>query len=345
MTTTTTNDRSTLAVQIKSVSTGSSTSLETASEQPIAEQPLDDSSRVSFKEVRFRTMTSMETVIPDAPEEISPEDVWDNIAYFARYWNLDFAQGTALKELRDKLQDVDHHYNRPNVVIRYLRTQKFNIAKAEKMFRDSLAWRMHHGVDTMMDDYKPPEDLLQKYPGAILMGLDRDGDPVFMSRMGATDISGMLKKYGHADMLRYEIYKRESALCGAWLKEWEDESRRPIRQLLVIEDLDGLSRKIISSKVAALYGDAMHIDQNMYPDSAKKIIIIRTPAVFRAVWALVKRFFPDFMQQKMEFAGYHNYLQVLEKYLDPEILPPCVNPDGKGGAVPDMPQNFEGGKI
>ena len=71
----------------------------------------------------------------------------------------------------------------------------------------------------------------------------------------------------------------------------------------MIEDLDGLSRKIISSKIAALYGDAMNMDQNMYPDCAKKIIIIRTPAIFRAVWSLVKRFFPDFVQQKMAFVG------------------------------------------
>ena len=81
----------------------------------------------------------------------------------------------------------------------------------------------------MVHDYKPPEDLVQKYPGAILMGQDKQGDPVFMSRMGATDTSGMLKKYGHADMLRYVIYKRENVLTGTWLKEWEEESRRPIR--------------------------------------------------------------------------------------------------------------------
>lgn len=339
MTTATTTDGPALAVQVKSVS--GSTMPETALDHP----EMDDSSNAKLKSVRFRTSTSMESLIPDASEHSVLEDEWENIAYFARYWDLDFAQGTALTELRDKLQDVDHHYNRPNAVIRYLRTQKFNVAKAEKMFRECLVWRQHHGVDTMMDDYEPPEDLLQNYPGAILMGRDKDGDPVFMSRMGVTDISGMLKKYGHADMLRYEIFKRESALCGSWLKVWQEESGRPIRQLLVIEDLHGLSRKILSSKVAALYGDAMHIDQNMYPDSAKKIIIIRTPAVFRAAWALVKRFFPDHMQQKMEFAGCHNYLQVLEKYLDPEILPPCVNPEGKGEAVPDMPPNFEGGKI
>jgi hypothetical protein len=345
MTNTKSTDHPALTVHAKSIL--SSTSIEKALEQAVEDQDfgMNESSGSAVKEVRFRTMTSMESIIPDPPEDVIPQDDWENIAYFARYWDLDFSQGSALTELRDKIQDVDHNYNRPNVVIRYLRTQKFNVAKAEKMFRDSIAWREQHGVDTMVHEYKPPEELLEKYPGAILAGRDKDGDPVFMSRMGVTDISGMLKKYGHADMLRYEIYKRESALRGTWLKEWQEESRRPIRQLLVIEDLDGLSRKIISSKVAALYGDAMHLDQNNYPDSAKKIIIIRTPAIFRAVWALVKRFFPDFMQQKMEFAGYHNYLQVLEKYLDLEILPPCVNPDGKGQAVPDMPPNFDGGKV
>ena len=293
--------------------------------------------------LKVRFDSNIASIIPNSAEITFPEDAWHNVAYFIRYWKLDFSQGNVLTDLRDRIRDVDHPHNRPGVVIRYLRTQKYDLNKAEKMFRDSLKWREEHGVDTMVQEFKPPTELTDKYPGAILKGRDKEGDPVFMSRMGVTDVHGMLQKYGHSEMIRYEIFKRESAVCGSWLADWQEESQRPIRHILIIEDLHGLSRKALSSKVASLYGDVMHLDQQHYPDVAKKIVIIRTPAIFRVAWALVKHFFPDYIQRKMEFAGYSNYMKVLEKYLDPAILPDCVHPAGKGEAVPGMPCNFEGG--
>ena len=299
----------------------------------------DRNSRVRFRSERGNT------VIPAAVLSNIPEDAWHNVAYYIRYWNLDFVQGKAFTDLRDRLNDVHHEYNRPGVCVRYLRTKHFNVKKAEKMFRDSLIWRADHQVDKLMLEYEPPTEILEKYPGAILKGCDKDGDPVFLSRMGVTDVPGLLQKYGHDGMIRYEIYKRESAMQGSWLPEWEQKSHRPIRHILIIEDLHGLGRKLLSSKIAGLYGDAMDVDQNHYPDSAKKIIIIRTPLIFRAVWTVVKRFFPDFIQRKMEFTGCNNYLEVLEKYMDLDILPPCINPDGHGEAAPGMPPSFAGGEI
>eukprot|EP00545_Synedropsis_sp_CCMP1620_P011995 CAMPEP_0119024168 /NCGR_PEP_ID=MMETSP1176-20130426/31370_1 /TAXON_ID=265551 /ORGANISM="Synedropsis recta cf, Strain CCMP1620" /LENGTH=355 /DNA_ID=CAMNT_0006979389 /DNA_START=51 /DNA_END=1118 /DNA_ORIENTATION=+ len=277
-----------------------------------------------------------------------PEDTWDNVDYCIAFFNMDNRQGVALLELRDMLSDVQHAYNRPNMVSRYLRTQHFDTLKAERMFRDMLAWRIQHQVDDIIlegGNYKPPPEILDKYPGAILKGCDKDGDPVFLSRMGVTDMIGLVDKYGHEDMLRFEIFKRESCMVGSWLPDWERKSGRPVKHILIIEDMQGLSRRLLSVKVAALYGEAMDMDQANYPDAAKKIIIIRAPAVFRLAWTMAKRFFPLFIQQKMEFCGPSDYLKVLEKYMDLDHLPPCIYPAGRGHAAPGQPCNFEGGRI
>jgi CRAL/TRIO domain len=114
---------------------------------------------------------------------------------------------------------------------------------------------------------------------------------------------------------------------------------------LIIEDLQGLSRKVISSHIASFYGETMHLDQTNYPDTAKKIIITRTPIIFRMVWSIVKHFFGAHIVEKMEFAGGHNYLQVLEKYIDLEILPSCIFSKGNGEAVSGMSSSFQGGEI
>ena len=45
----------------------------------------------------------------------------------------------------------------------------------------------------------------------------------------------------------------------------------------------------------------------------------------------------------MVFTGPSDYLQVLDKYVDREVLPPCIYKEGKGSAIDCMPQNFEGG--
>ena len=47
----------------------------------------------------------------------------------------------------------------------------------------------------------------------------------------------------------------------------------------------------------------------------------------------------------MVFSGPHNYLEVLEKYVDLDVLPPCIVPGGKGRVAIDMPPRFEGGLL
>lgn len=275
-----------------------------------------------------------------------PVDCWENVDFFTRYWNLNEEESTKLLELQDELQDVDHALNTPNFAIRFLRTKAFHVAKAATMFRDMVAWRMGNSVDTLCKDYEPPTKLYNMYPGAILRGTDHHGDPIFLSRMGVTDLPGLLQVYGHEELLRFEIFKRESACNGTWLHAWEQRQGRPIRQITVIEDLHGLSRRIICSKVAQLYGAAMELDQSNYPDLAKKIYVIRAPAIFRAVWSMAKHFFPPFIRDKMEFCGSHDYLNVLEENMDLSILPPCIHPKGgRGEAAPGFSPNFEGGRV
>lgn len=47
----------------------------------------------------------------------------------------------------------------------------------------------------------------------------------------------------------------------------------------------------------------------------------------------------------MVFSNPKNYLEVLEKYIDLDILPPCIYSDGKGCVAIGMPPRLEGGLI
>lgn len=313
----------------------------------LEEMQKGDASAKNNKLVEERGVSSSSTDHGGATTTVIPEDTWSNIDYFIQFWGMNESQVAAFLELRDLLVDVEHPYNRPNMVVRYLRTQNFHPAKSEQMFRNMLVWRYKNQVDDILvgGNYEAPPEILTMYPGAILNGCDRDGDPVFLSRMGVTDMVGLVEKYGHDDMLRFEIFKRESCMAGSWLPNWEQKAGRPVKHIVIIEDMHGLGRRLLSAKVGALYGEAMELDQNNYPDACKKIIIIRAPAIFRAAWTVAKRFFPLFIQQKMEFCGPSDYLKVLEKYMDLDILPSCIHPEGQGEAAPGQPPNFLGGRI
>ena len=74
------------------------------------------------------------------------------------------------------------------------------------------------------------------------------------------------------------------------------------------------------------------------------MIIIRAPAIFRYVWAIAKNFFDPWAVAKMTFTGPDDAEEKLSRFMDLEVLPPCVSPKyGKGKAAEGMPQRFEGG--
>lgn len=274
----------------------------------------------------------------------STKDEWPNAAYFIKHHKLTKAQTEALMEVRERIRDVEHPHNRPGAVIRYMRSRKFDVEKSEFMIRDLVAWRIRNRVDHILTEYEPPRLIADMYPGAILKGTDLAGDPIFVSRTGVTDLPGLLAKFGQDELIKYEIYRREAVMEGDWVKEWEREAGRPIQSSIVVEDLQGLSRRLLASSVRTFYGFVTEMDTRYYPESNKKIIIIRAPGVFRFVWAVGKKFYDPKVVNKMEFCGADNYLSVLSRYVDLDVLPRCINPEGSGEARAGS-RNFDGGDV
>jgi hypothetical protein len=62
-------------------------------------------------------------------------------------------------------------------------------------------------------------------------------------------------------------------------------------------------------------GESMILDQDSYRETAKKLLIIRAPTIFRMVWAIFKHFFDAGVVQKMVFCGTSGYEKVLEEFV------------------------------
>lgn len=74
------------------------------------------------------------------------------------------------------------------------------------------------------------------------------------------------------------------------------------------------------------------------------MIIIRAPHIFRFAWKTIKGFFSEESRSKMIFAE-SNYLGELSKWMDIDVLPRCINPNGHGETAIGMPKYMEGGRI
>jgi len=87
---------------------------------------------------------------------------------------------------------------------------------------------------------------------------------------------------------------------------------------------------------------------DFYPGYTKRVIIIRAPSVFTIAWSICKHFYTPHFKKIFTFANNGNYLDVVDEFIDREVLPPIINPEtGKGTPMPGYFEqvHMEGGKI
>lgn len=258
-------------------------------------------------------------------------------------WDLSQDQINKMRELELKLYDVTHWKNNPFEVVRFM-MGPLGYKPAERLFRRMVAWRIDNDVDTILQDYTPPPVLMDYVPSAILHGLDHDGDPIYLERAGATDAASLLKKFGQKTLIHHLIWLRELCGRGEWIKDHEERMGRPITQVTIVYDLAGLNSRHMRPGVLPFFGTMMRLTQDYYTGPVKRMVIIRAPSIFRVVWGIVKHFFDPWAVAKMTFSGPNDHEEVLSRFMDLSVLPPCVSPEhGQGYAADGMPQRFEGG--
>ena len=281
-----------------------------------------------------------------ATATIVPEDPWSEtkLKEAVEVWNLTPSQEQQLRVLQIKLKDIQHEWNDPHVVLGYCTTSPDGFQTAEASFRAMIEWRLHNRVDELLTNYKPNPLVLDNSPIAFLKDYDKDGDPIYLERGGAVDVKGLLERFSRDELMQHAIWLREVQSSGAWVDEYERRQGRPVCNITVVYDLEGLCARHLQPSVLGWFQQLMRITENYYPGPIKRMIIIRAPAIFRIGWATIKHFFSAESQDKMIFAD-SDHLAVLEKYMDLDALPSCINPTGKGETAIGMPKRMEGGLI
>lgn len=130
------------------------------------------------------------------------------------------------------------------------------------------------------------------FPGAVLMGLDKDGDPVFVGRMGVIVGACLLRRFGRPEMIQHAIWTKKLVSNGAYVRDYELSQGRHVKPVTSIEDADGLPLLQFAAhrELLSVFGEATQIIQDNYPETVKWGIIIRAPTHFAVIWNTFQHF-------------------------------------------------------
>ncbi|CAB9507743.1 SEC14-like protein 4 [Seminavis robusta] len=281
----------------------------------------------------------------------------ENLFNVSSLWKLDTTAQNLLRQLGKSLSDIDHWKNDPYEVVRFLYRFEMDLSKSEKVFRSMVQWRAENNMDTFMERYQEPPEIFNLYPACMLAGLDKDGDPILVNRIGSYDALGMHQQVGSDAMLDVdsfllELFSTRSNGIPSHL-DWQQYHYEPMTgkrfsQFTVVVDLHGLSVRQFRPALFGLLQESAHSNQYHYPGLAKRVIVNRAPKIFRMGWNIVKNFYDEQSMRLLKFVTDDDYLEELQKYMDVEVLPAVINPvNGKGKQMPGYMEKIklEGGRI
>lgn len=260
--------------------------------------------------------------------------------------NLTPAQQATLVKFKAKVKDIIKPTHDDFFLVKWLIARAWDVAKAEKMFREDHEWRQKNDIDNVLTNYVPPEVLTKFYSGGY-HGVSKAGFPIWIEIMASNDQKGLYNSVTKKEIVYYRAYLAEKMFREIG-PELTKKSGKQIDQAIQIIDLDGLGLKHLWLPAVETYTEILALAEAHYPESLHAAYVINAPVIFPIAFSLVKNFLSEETRPKIKVFG-TNYREHLLKDIAADQLPAhwggtAKDPDGDtrckskiciGGTIPE----------